>query len=57
MPLVVPDLERELELVIDAFTAKGVAYALCGGLALAVHGFPRATKDQADLATLEGREE
>ena len=39
------DLETQLLLVIDALGAAGVEYALCGGLALAVHGFPRATKD------------
>ena len=31
--------------MIDALDAAGVAYALCGGLALAVHGYPRATLD------------
>jgi len=39
------DLIAELERVIDALDAAGVEYALCGGLALAVHGHPRATKD------------
>lgn len=39
------DIEAELLLVVDALGAAGVEYALCGGLALAVHGFPRATKD------------
>ena len=31
--------------VIDALRKAGVDYALCGGLAVAVHGYPRATKD------------
>jgi hypothetical protein len=39
------DLEAELLLVVDALNGERVPYALCGGLALAVHGFPRATKD------------
>lgn len=39
------DIEAELLLVIDALSSEHVHYALCGGLALAVHGFPRATKD------------
>lgn len=39
------DLEEELQRVIDALASQQVPYALCGGLALAVHGFPRATKD------------
>jgi hypothetical protein len=39
------DLEQELAAVLDALNAAGVEYALCGGLALAVHGAPRATID------------
>jgi hypothetical protein len=39
------DLEQELRGLLDAFDAAGVEYALCGGLALGVHGFPRATID------------
>ena len=39
------DLIAELERLVDAFDTEGVEYALCGGLALAVHGYPRATKD------------
>ena len=35
----------ELEALVDAFEATGIGYAVCGGLALAVHGHPRATKD------------
>lgn len=42
MPL---DPVTELEGLIDAFEAAGIGYAVCGGLALAVHGYPRATKD------------
>jgi hypothetical protein len=42
MPL---DPVTELEGLISAFEAAGVGYAVCGGLALAVHGYPRATMD------------
>ena len=40
-----PNLYEELRALATAFDAGGVEYALCGGLALAVHGHPRATKD------------
>lgn len=39
------DLEQELGNVVDALTAERIGYALCGGLAMAVHGAPRATID------------
>ncbi len=39
------DLEEELGALIDALHAANAEYALCGGLALAVHGAPRATID------------
>jgi hypothetical protein len=39
------DLIAELEAVVDAFDTGGIEYALCGGLALGVHGYPRATMD------------
>lgn len=39
------NLYEELENVTRALTEGGVEFALCGGLALAVHGHPRATKD------------
>jgi phosphopantetheine adenylyltransferase len=47
------DLIAELEALLDAFEADGVHYALCGGLALAVHGHPRATKDIDVLVTAD----
>lgn len=40
-----PDLYEELLELTAALRAHQVPYALCGGLALAVYGFPRATKD------------
>jgi hypothetical protein len=36
---------RELLGLVEAFDAAGVEYALCGGMAVAVHGLVRATKD------------
>jgi hypothetical protein len=42
---VVADLYGELVALLSALDAAKVEYALCGALALAVHGAPRATKD------------
>jgi len=39
------DIERELAALIEAFDVAKVPYAICGALALAAHGHPRATKD------------
>ncbi len=39
------NLKTELIRVTDALDEAHIDYALCGGLALAVYGFPRATKD------------
>jgi hypothetical protein len=39
------DLEEELAAIVDALNAAQLPYALCGGLAMAVHGAPRATVD------------
>ena len=39
------DLAEEFEAVISALAEHGIEYAVCGGLAMAVHGFPRATVD------------
>ncbi len=39
------DVHGELVALLSAFDAAEVEYALCGALALAVHGAPRATKD------------
>ncbi len=39
------DLISELELLVDALEGASIDYALCGGLAVAVHGHPRATRD------------
>jgi hypothetical protein len=39
------DVIATLDAVIDAFNAAAVHYALCGGLAVNLHGHVRATKD------------
>jgi hypothetical protein len=39
------DLYDEFANLIDALEAAGIEYAVCGGLAMAIHGFPRATID------------
>jgi hypothetical protein len=39
------DLFDELTRLVTAIDAAGVDYAVCGALALAIHGVPRATKD------------
>ncbi|HKO55513.1 MAG TPA: nucleotidyl transferase AbiEii/AbiGii toxin family protein [Thermoanaerobaculia bacterium] len=39
------DLEDELAALRDALEAEKLPYALCGGLALAIHGIPRMTVD------------
>ena len=35
----------ELKAITQALDARGVEYALCGAVALAIHGVPRATQD------------
>src|SRR6185436_1111527 len=39
------DLEEEFLALIDKLNRDGVEYGVCGGIALAIHGFPRFTKD------------
>jgi hypothetical protein len=39
------DLIAELEGLVDAFAREQIDYAVCGGIALAIHGHPRATMD------------
>lgn len=46
------DLQVEFSRIIHALEAAGLSYAVCGGLAVAIHGAPRATKD-IDLLVLE----
>ena len=46
-------LRQELDDVIAALHSAGVQYAICGGMAMAVHGYPRFTED-LDLLIREG---
>ena len=39
------DLAAEFEAVISALAEHAIEYAVCGGLAMAIHGYPRATVD------------
>ena len=53
------NLRDELLTVLDALDAASIPYALCGGMALAIHGHPRFTSDidllirEEDLGSLE----
>jgi hypothetical protein len=38
-------LKDELLKIVVSLDKAGIDYALCGGLAVAVHGHPRMTKD------------
>jgi hypothetical protein len=50
------DLEAELDAIIGALGRAGIEYAVCGGIAMAIHGKPRATID-IDLLIQPGDEE
>lgn len=39
------DLADEFQAVISALAEHAIEYAVCGGLAMAIHGLPRATVD------------
>lgn len=39
------DFFQELKDLVAALEARSIDYALCGGVALAIHGAPRATQD------------
>ena len=39
------DLYEELATIIDTLESRQLDYALCGGIAMSVHGFTRATED------------
>jgi hypothetical protein len=47
------DLRQQLLGIVQTLDAAKIPYALCGGLAVVLHGFPRATKD-VDLLLLPG---
>lgn len=46
------EIVQEFERILDALAAHGIPSAVCGGLAVAIHGHPRATRD-IDLLLLE----
>jgi hypothetical protein len=48
------DLRTELDALTRSLDQAGIPYAVCGALALAIHGHPRATKD-IDLITAPDR--
>ena len=48
------DLIAELKGLLDGLAREGVAHALCGGLAVAIHGHPRATMDIDVLVEADG---
>ena len=48
------DLLSELRCITDALDVARVDYALCGGVALAIYGIPRATIDIDMLVTPDG---
>ena len=41
----VQTLESELRELVRLFNQEKIDYALCGGMAVAIHGYPRFTKD------------
>lgn len=51
------DLYEEFKAIVSALDDEGIEYAVCGGLAMAVHGFPRATVDIDLLILSESLEE
>ncbi len=46
------NLYEEFSSIIDALTEASIDYAVCGGIAVAIHGYPRFTKD-IDLLVLK----
>ena len=49
------DLYAELFKLVEALEAAGLPYAVCGGIAVAIHGYPRFTQD-IDLLILPSDE-
>jgi hypothetical protein len=39
------DIYTEFLTVVDALSGADIDYAVCGGIAVAIHGFPRLTRD------------
>lgn len=50
------DLYDELKALVARLTERNLDFALCGGLAMAVHGLPRATLDIDLLVPADGVE-
>jgi hypothetical protein len=48
------DLYAEFKAAVQAFDAAGIGYAVCGGLAYAIHVRPRATVDMDFLVQADG---
>src|ERR1700675_588010 len=51
------DLYEEFKSIVSALEEQGIDYAVCGGLAMAVHGLPRATVDIDLLILAQSLEE
>lgn len=51
------DLYEEFKSIVSALEEHGIDYAVCGGLAMAVHGLPRATVDIDLLILAESLEQ
>jgi hypothetical protein len=51
------DLYEEFKSIVSALEEHGIDYAVCGGLAMAVHGLPRATVDIDLLILADSLEE
>jgi len=51
------DLHQEFIAIVKAFDRQGISYAVCGGMAMAAHGFPRATVDIDLLLPLDHLEQ
>ena len=51
------DLYEEFKSIVAALKEHEIEYAVCGGLAMAVHGHPRATVDIDLLILAESFEE
>jgi len=46
-------IDRELKALVEKLNEQKIPHALCGGLAMAVHGHPRSTRD-IDLVAFRG---
>lgn len=50
------DLKRELLEIVHLFNTEGIEYAICGGIAVSIHGYPRSTQDIDILVKAEDLE-